>query len=167
MKLSHPPGVTLLVRTFMLNDIFNILSGRKPTAFVQVAALCLRPTKAGPEVLLVKTLRTGGWVIPKGWPMPGKTLAEAAACEAWEEAGATGNIGTKPIGSFTYTKIRKSGLPVQCRAQVFLMQTTHAAQDYPEAAKRTRQWTRLDKAAAIVRDAELAKILLDLEKHGA
>lgn len=150
----------------MSDDIFNILSGRLQPAFVQVAALCLRQTAAAPEVLLVKTLRTGGWVIPKGWPMRGKTLSEAAAREAWEEAGVTGEIDTKPIGGFTYTKIRKSGFPVQCRAQVFLMHMTDIAKDYPEATKRTRKWTRLDKAAAMVRDAELAEILLKLEKPG-
>lgn len=122
----------------MPSDILNILSGHAQPAFVQVAALCLRNTPQGPQVMLVKTLRTGGWVIPKGWPMRGKTLSEAAALEAWEEAGITGKIDATPLGSFTYTKIRKSGLPVQCRAQVFRMHVTGVAQNYQEATKRTR-----------------------------
>lgn len=146
----------------MPNDIRSIISGRAAPAFVQVAALCLQQGKSGLEVLLVKTLRTGGWVIPKGWPMPGKTLSEAAAIEAWEEAGATGTIETDPIGSFTYTKIRSSGFPVQCRAQVFLMKRAETTKDYPEADKRTRQWTRLNDAVAMVRDPELADLLKGL-----
>lgn len=146
----------------MLSFLKDILSGRERHAFTQVAALCLRDGATGPEVLLVKTLRTGGWVIPKGWPMTGKTLAQAAAVEAWEEAGVQGEIETHPVGHFTYTKIRKSGLPVQCRAQVFRMRVTCTAMDYPEAAKRTRQWETPSRAAAMVRDPELTTILRTL-----
>lgn len=149
----------------MPNDISRILSGKVKPAFVQVAALCLRRTETGPEVLLVKTLRTGGWVIPKGWPMTGKTLSQAAALEAWEEAGAKGQIATNPIGSFTYTKIRKSGLPVQCRAHVFLMKTTKTLEDYPEAAKREKRWIGLREAAGLVRDLELSGLLTKLADY--
>lgn len=163
MKLSHGGEVFQRRPQPMPNDIRNILAGRIRPAFVQVAALCLRHTDAGPEVLLVKTLRTGGWVIPKGWPMEGKTLSEAAATEAWEEAGALGPVDPSPIGSFTYTKIRKSGIPVQCCAQVFLMPKAQTKSDYPEADKRTRRWVRLPFAATMVRDPELAAILSSLE----
>ena len=54
---------------------------------LQVAALCFRRTDTGCEVLLVTSRDTGRWVIPKGWPMEGKSSAESAAQEAWEEAG--------------------------------------------------------------------------------
>lgn len=148
----------------MPTDIRNILTGRIRPAFVQVAALCLRQTDTGPEVLLVKTLRTGGWVIPKGWPIEGESLAAAAAMEAWEEAGTLGHITPDPIGSFTYTKIRKSGFPVQCCARVFLMRKTRTEDTYPESGKRFRQWTGLAAAAEMVRDPELADILLKLEQ---
>ena len=59
---------------------------RRPRS-LQVAALCHRRTKAGQkEVLLVTSRGTGRWILPKGWPMRGKSDAQAAAQEAWEEA---------------------------------------------------------------------------------
>jgi ADP-ribose pyrophosphatase YjhB (NUDIX family) len=46
---------------------------------IQTGALPWRlAPKNGIEVLLVTGRRSGKWTIPKGWPMPGKSLAEAA-----------------------------------------------------------------------------------------
>ena len=53
----------------------------------QVAALCTRKGKKGNEVLLVTSRRRGRWIVPKGWPMEGKSFPETALEEAWEEAG--------------------------------------------------------------------------------
>ena len=128
-------------------------------SFVQTAALCWRPGAAGPEVLLVKTLRRGVWIIPKGWPMKNKSLAEAAAIEAWEEAGVTGRIGADPVGQFTYTKIKKSGLPVQCTSQVYLLEVDKAHDNYPEAKLRRRRWFSLPDAVEAVQNPDL-KLLL-------
>ncbi len=137
----------------------DLLTLRSRNAFVQTAALCLRDGPSGREVMLVQTLRLRQWVIPKGWPIDGMTLSEAAAQEAWEEAGLCGTIYDQAVGTFTYTKIKKSGLPVQCCAHVFRMDVTSVADDYPEAAKRKRQWTPLSTAADLVRDPEVAAIL--------
>lgn len=138
----------------------DMLTVPSRTAFVQTAALCLRDGPVGPEVMLVQTLRLRQWVIPKGWPISGLTLAQAAAQEAWEEAGLRGNMSTEAVGTFTYTKIKKSGLPVQCCAHVFRMDVTSVADRYPEAGRRVRQWTPVATAARLVRDAELRAILL-------
>ncbi len=131
-------------------------------AFVQAAALCLRDGKSGPEVLLIQTLRRRFWILPKGWPMKNRTLAEAAAIEAWEEAGVRGRVHPDPVGAFTYTKIKKSGLPVQCRAQVFRIDVETLADDYPEAGQRARAWFSLPDAADIVQNSELRGLLRDL-----
>ena len=131
-------------------------------SFVQTAALCWRPGVTGPEVLLVKTMRRGHWIIPKGWPMKNKSLAEAAAIEAWEEAGVTGQIGTDPIGKFTYTKIKKSGLPVQCTPQVYPLKVTQTHDDYPEAKQRTRCWFSLHDATNAVHNRELKALLASM-----
>ena len=53
----------------------------------QVAALCTRKGKKGNEVLLVTSRRRGRWIVPKGWPMEGKSFPETALEEAWEEGG--------------------------------------------------------------------------------
>lgn len=144
----------------MSRILLNLIADQVRPAFVQTAALCLRDGPAGPEVLLVQTLRLHQWVIPKGWPMKGKSLAQAAAIEAWEEAGVRGTVSDAPIGAFTYTKIKKSGLPVSCRAQIYRLDVKKVSDTYPEAHKRIRKWFPLAQAAQIVRDAEV-QLLLD------
>jgi 8-oxo-dGTP pyrophosphatase MutT (NUDIX family) len=57
----------------------------------QVAAVCYRVRKSGIEFLLVKT-RGGRWTFPKGSAEPGLTHAQAAALEAYEEAGVHGRM---------------------------------------------------------------------------
>ena len=71
---------------------------------LQTGALPWRISGKTIEILLVTGRRSGQWTIPKGWPMPGKTLAEAAAQEAFEEAGVEGTVDPVPIGSFRHVK---------------------------------------------------------------
>ena len=66
---------------------------------LQVAALCWR-RRPVPEVLLVTSLRTRRWILPKGWPHPGLSLPESAAREAQEEAGVIGVADTASLGSY-------------------------------------------------------------------
>lgn len=149
----------------MTRKLLNLIVEQVRPAFVQAAALCLRDGPGGPEVLLIRTLRLKQWIIPKGWPMKGKTLAEAAAIEAWEEAGVRGVLGTEPIGAFTYTKVKKSGLPVSCRARIFRLDVTQVSDSYPEAGRRERAWVPLAQAAAMVRDPELGTLLQQMAEN--
>jgi 8-oxo-dGTP pyrophosphatase MutT (NUDIX family) len=58
----------------------------------QVAAVCYRVRRSAIEFLLVKTRGSGRWIFPKGSAEPGLTHAQAAAIEAFEEAGVHGRI---------------------------------------------------------------------------
>ncbi|MFZ0318386.1 MAG: NUDIX domain-containing protein [Candidatus Sulfotelmatobacter sp.] len=58
----------------------------------QVAAVCYRIRRGVIELLLVQTRGTGRWIFPKGSAEPGLTHAQAAAIEAFEEAGVHGRI---------------------------------------------------------------------------
>jgi 8-oxo-dGTP pyrophosphatase MutT (NUDIX family) len=58
----------------------------------QVAAVCYRVRDGGIEFLLVRTRGGGRWTFPKGSTEPGLTHAQAAALEAFEEAGVHGRI---------------------------------------------------------------------------
>ncbi len=151
------------VRSMPLEMLNNVLEFIRP-AFVQAAALCLRDGPKGQEVLLVKTLQREHWITPKGWPMRNKSLNQAAAIEAWEEAGVKGTISAEPIGAFTYTKIKKSGLPVQCRPQLFRLDVSELSDTYPEAKKRTRKWFSLADAAEVVNPPELKALLQRLDQ---
>src|SRR5579863_7161341 len=58
----------------------------------QVAAVCYRLRNDEVEFLLVRTRGSGRWTFPKGSAEPGLTHAQAAALEAFEEAGVHGRI---------------------------------------------------------------------------
>jgi 8-oxo-dGTP pyrophosphatase MutT (NUDIX family) len=61
-----------------------------------------RLATGGVEFLLVRTHDGDRWTFPKGGCERGETLAEAAAREAVEEAGAAGRIGARPIAEYRY-----------------------------------------------------------------
>ena len=69
----------------------------------QVAAICYRIVGSGIEFLLIRT-RSGRWTFPKGGVEPGLTHAQAAALEAFEEAGVHGRMEE---ASFTHYIRRK------------------------------------------------------------
>ncbi len=58
----------------------------------QVAAVCYRLRRGLIEFLLVQTRGSKRWTFPKGSAEPGLTHAQAAAIEAFEEAGVHGRI---------------------------------------------------------------------------
>ena len=54
----------------------------------QVAALPWRIDSDGKLRVLLVTSRTNGkWMLPKGWPMSGKSAGQAAGIEAKQEGG--------------------------------------------------------------------------------
>lgn len=124
----------------------------------QFAALCYRIEKNKPEVLLITSRRSGRWIIPKGWPMEGKTPSESALIEAWEEAGVEGSVFNRCLGLFSYVKqMTEPELP--CAAMVYPVKVKNLADDYPEAGQRRRRWLRPAKAAERVDEPELAHII--------
>jgi 8-oxo-dGTP pyrophosphatase MutT (NUDIX family) len=130
----------------------------------QVAAL---PVRRGPDgvlnVMLVTTLQTQRWIIPKGWPFPDLHDYLAAAAEAREEAGVLGEPQAMSIGSFTYEKRRQSGT-VQVRVAVFLLEVQEELETWPECQRRRRAWFTLQEAAAVVHEPELRDLLLQVSK---
>ena len=125
---------------------------------VQYAALPWRMTEAGPEVLLI-TSSSGRWIIPKGWPMEGKAPQEAAAQEAWEEAGVRGEARAEAVGSFHTDKVRKDGRVKRLEVRVFPLEVTQVVERWPEADVRQRRWASQEEAAGLVGEPELAALL--------
>lgn len=126
---------------------------------LQVGALCLRGRPGRREVLLVSSLGTGRWIIPKGWPMRGKSLAESALREAWEEAGVQGEVGAHPFGAFAYIKQRQAAAPQPCEVQVFIVRVRKLDDVFPEAGKRARRWVGPREAMAMVDEPGLKAML--------
>lgn len=129
---------------------------------VQVAALCTRRKGSKTQVLLIRSLDTGRWILPKGWPMAGRTLAGAALQEAWEEAGVKGTVTEEPVGDYPYDKIAGNGQAKPCRVSVFRVTVDKLADTFPEAAKRKRKWMAPARAAQAVAEPELRELLARL-----
>lgn len=133
----------------------------------QCAALCWRMHRGRVEVLLITSRDTGRWVIPKGWPMPGKSAAQSAIQEAWEEAGVRGKGQDRPVGQYGYFKIMadKSALP--CVVTVYPLRVKELASRYPERKQRRRRWHDAEDAAKLVAEPELRALFLRLAEAPA
>lgn len=139
-----------------LRKVLGRLLGRRPSA-MQVAALCLDPDSG--HVLLITSRGTGRWIIPKGWPMAGRSLAEAAQQEAWEEAGVKGPANPREIGTYHYDKEQDRGFGIPVHVRVFIINVTDLADAFPEAGQRTRKWFSAAEAAELVAESGLKALL--------
>jgi 8-oxo-dGTP pyrophosphatase MutT (NUDIX family) len=125
----------------------------------QVAALAFRRADDGTAlVLLMSSLDTHRPVIPKGWPMKGKSDSKAAALEAYQEAGVRGRISKKAIGSYRYWKRRQDHFDL-AKVAVFSLEVRKTEDDYPEKGRREFVWLPQADAAAIVDDPELGTLI--------
>ncbi|WGW03319.1 NUDIX hydrolase [Tropicibacter oceani] len=131
----------------------------RPAQF-QVAALCYRMAKSGPQILLITSRETRRWILPKGWPMKGLDTGGAARQEAWEEAGVkpTGKSPVK-IGQYQYPKVTPGGVPVDTDVDVFAIEVDRLSKTFPEVDERTRQWFSPEEAAERVREADLGALI--------
>ena len=132
---------------------------------VQYAALPYRQGDESIEILLVTSLGTKRWIIPKGWPMSGHEPHEAAAREALEEAGVVGVIGSEPIGTYRYEKRRKSGASVPCTVEVFPLLVGTQRKRWPEKGRREVKWLPAEEAARIVSDEGLGEIIREWSRR--
>ena len=110
------------------------------------------------EVLLVTGKGSRRWIIPKGWPMPGMTLAEAAAQEAFEEAGVRGPVDPQPLGDFRHEK-NVGPADIEVRIVVHAMSVEQELVDYPEARSRERRWFSIAEAVEAVGSAKLGRLI--------
>ena len=132
---------------------------------LQYAALPFRQGADYMEILLVTSLGTKRWIIPKGWPMNGRAPHEAAAREALEEAGVVGKIASDAIGTYLYEKRRKSGATVPCQVEVFPLDVTTQRKRWREKGRRKMKWFAAEEAAKTVSDVDLGHIILDWTKR--
>ena len=133
----------------------------------QVAALVWRLAPSEVDVLLVTSRMTRRWVLPKGWPIEGRSAAEAAAQEAFEEAGVVVVPNDKLLGSYQYDKVLGDGSLLTCTVDVFAMPMVRLLDGWPEMSQRTRRWYGANAAAALVAEPDLAGLLDEFGKTAA
>jgi 8-oxo-dGTP pyrophosphatase MutT (NUDIX family) len=112
----------------------------------QVAAICYRRTQRGVEFLLVNTNGGLKWTFPKGATDPRLSHSQAAEREAWEEAGAVGEIEPQHFHIFLYSKglfWKKNGVQ-EFPVKAYLMEVQHLRRA-PEAL-RNPTWFSPPKA---------------------
>ena len=134
-------------------------------ALPQVAALCWRRLGDAVEVLLITSRETGRWVIPKGWPMTGRSAAEAAGREAWQEAGVRGQVQTLPLGNYLYDKVMVPPEVLLCSVSVYALEVAAIKDRFPEADQRQRSWFDPITAAGLVAEPGLRDLLTSIAEQ--
>jgi 8-oxo-dGTP pyrophosphatase MutT (NUDIX family) len=148
----------------MFRNFLGRMLGRRPPA-LQVGALCLQAETG--SVLLVTSRGTGRWIIPKGWPMDGRSVGGAALREAWEEAGVRGEVEETAFGRYSYDKKLTKGLSAPVEVQVHLVRVEGLDKNFPERKQRQRRWFTPAEAAGLVDEAGLARLLRRLPSPAA
>ena len=125
---------------------FRLSELRKLRRCQQVAAVCYRAGEKGIEFLLVQTGK-GRWTFPKGSAEPGLTHAQAAALEAFEEAGVVD--GRMEEVAFTrYLRRKSSNMRNPLRAALAVH--AHLCEvfqlDPPQEFRRNPSWFTPDEA---------------------
>lgn len=122
-----------------------------PSRWIRQAAAV--PIRDG-QVCLVTSSTGRRWIIPKGMLEPGKSTAEIALQEAWEEAGLVGTLRPEPLGSYFYEKYGGT-----CHVTVYMMHVTAAQDEWPEASLRRRAWFSPEEALELIRDPGLYDLM--------
>ena len=111
--------------------------------------------------MLITSRETRRWVLPKGNPIRGLASHEAAAHEAFEEAGVSGIACPTPLGQYAYWKRRRNGQLKRATVSLFPLAVTGQADEWPEQDERELQWFDLPGAAAAVDEPDLSRLIAD------
>ncbi len=140
----------------------KLRAGGKTDVRTQFAALCYRVEAGKLQVCIVTSRRSKRWILPKGWPMHKETPADAAATEAWEEAGLTGRAIDRCLGVYAYVKTMSETLaPVVVMVYPLEVYEEHAK--WPERKQRKRKWLSPKKAAKRLAEPELRRIVAQFD----
>jgi len=139
-----------------------VRKAKKGKTIRQVAAIPFRRGEDGSlEVMLVTSRQTRRFILPKGWPMPGKSGRKAATIEAMEEAGVVGKTLKEPAGSYSYWK-RLARTFARVDVTVYLLAVSGELAKWPEARSRQRAWLKPEDAATLIDEPELSTLLRTL-----
>ena len=151
---------------------FRLSQLRRLRGCEQVAAVCYRVRSSDIEFLLVRT-GSGHWTFPKGSAEPGLTHAQAAALEAFEEAGVHGRMEEASFARYIRRKggrTRNSARSGEQSTAKEIAIQAHLCEvsrlDPPQERNRNPTWFSADKAKRRLREdrtldygAELARVV--------
>jgi 8-oxo-dGTP pyrophosphatase MutT (NUDIX family) len=162
-KASQSRAPSADVRVYRAGKFFYLSDLRTLRRCEKVAAVCFRVRAGILEFLLVQT-RGGRWTFPKGNAEPGLTTAQAAALEAYEEAGVHGRM--EEISFVTYVRPKNGGKA----GDIELLVTAHLCEvlwlDSPQESGRNPTWFSPERAKRRLREnrsggygTELARVV--------
>jgi len=128
---------------------------RKLCGCDQVAAVCYRVREGTVEFLLVRTRGGERWTFPKGCAEPGLTHAQAAALEAFEEAGVHGRIEEAPFARYRRKRgdrENRASKSEQERVSVNAYLCEVLRLSPPQEFKRDRTWFSVEDARQRLRE---------------
>ena len=136
------------------------LRDRPAYYYTQSSVIPYRIHNGKPEILVIMSNQKKHWGLPKGISDPGMTLQESAAQEALEEAGAEGEVGTLPLGTYNYKKWGAT-----CTVHVYPMAVSRLL---PESAwresHRGREWLSPQQAIERLKRKQLKPLIEALVK---
>ncbi len=120
----------------------------------QVAAVCYRIRGDSLEFLLIRTRGSGRWTFPKGNAEPGMTHAQAAALEAFEEAGVHGRIEEASFARYFVRKRTANSAAKSSEKELAI--NAHLCEvlrlGYPKESNRKRTWLSAKEARQFLRE---------------
>ena len=115
-------------------------------------------------VMLIQSTRRKGWVLPKGgWELD-EECHEAAAREAWEEAGIVVHINYD-LGDIQDTRPPKKNSTKEKERSLyrfFEATVTSEEPEWPEKDKRERKWYTYAQATELLKERPELQAALDL-----
>ena len=107
----------------------------------QAAALPFRKYRNKLQILIITSRSGKKWIIPKGIIEPGDSDRYTALKEAQEEAGVSGKILKKEIGSYSYEKWDSL-----CEVKIYPLKVTEVYDEWDESSFRKRRWVGAKRA---------------------
>jgi len=148
---------------------FRLAQLRRLRGCEQVAAVCYRMRRGEIEFLLVRT-NSGHWTFPKGSAEPGLTHAQAAALEAFEEAGVHGRMEEASFTHYVRRKRTGNSAARSAKTKKDIAIQAHLCEvlrlDTPQEPNRDPAWFSAQKAKQRLSEdrtsdyaAELARVV--------
>lgn len=145
-----------LPRLFPFPGIHDEESRTRPAYYYrQSSVVPYRVIKGGIEVLIITSSKNHHWVIPKGIHDPGLSAQESAAKEAFEEAGANGEVMDDLLGEYRYPK-----WDAHCHVKVYPMRVDKlTSQEEWQESHRQRRWVSIDEAMQQVKNPDVSRMI--------
>ena len=115
-------------------------------------------------VMIVTSQTRKRWIFPNGNIEKGETGAQAAAREAFEEAGVKGCIDKKHTINATIGKSATDGIE-DVAVEFFALEVLKQTDKWPEKNERKRRWLTLEKAQSMIKDEDFKAVIAAFRKQ--